>query len=113
MSEGIELTTCQVDHRAFKAQEGTMIQRQSTTETEIPFCLIPKVIASQIRKYGDKVYSISVERTGGHNYNISFCTRSLPKELIAQGSEVPPPPGQPFINRYDRSRDNSLEGERV
>jgi len=113
MSEGIELTTCQVDHSAFNAQEGTMTQRQLTTETEIPFCLIPKVIASHISKHGDKVYSISVERTGGHNYNISFCTRSPPEELIAQGSEVPPPPGHPFINRYDRSRDNSIEGERV
>jgi hypothetical protein len=113
MSEGIELTSCPVDHRACKAQEGTMIQRQSATGTEIPFCLIPEVIASQIRKHGDKGYRISVERTVGHNYTISFCTRSLPEELRAQGSEVPSPPGQPFINRYDRSRDNSLEGERV
>jgi hypothetical protein len=90
-----------------------MTQRQSTTETEIPLCLVPKVIASQIRRHGDKVYRISVERTDWHNYNISVCTRSLPKELIAQGSKVPLPARQPFINRDDRSRDDSCEGERV
>jgi len=113
MSEGIELTTCQVDHRAFKAQEGTMIQRQSTTETGIPFCLVPKVIASHISKHGGKVYSISVKRTDLHNCNISFCTRSPPEKQGTEGSKVPPPPVQSCMNRYDRSCANSIEGERV
>ena len=113
MSEGIEHTTRKVDQSAFNAQEGTMTQRQLTTETEIPLCLVPTVIASHISKHGGKVYSISVERTDLHNCNISFCTRSQPEKQGAQGSEVPPPPRQAVVNRDDRSRDNSHEGERV
>ncbi|HUT38101.1 MAG TPA: hypothetical protein VMW77_02225 [Methanoregula sp.] len=51
-----------------------MTARRSATETEIPLCLIPAVIARQINRQGGSVYRISVKRTCRHHYNLTVRT---------------------------------------
>ena len=58
-----------------------MTKSKSVTESEVPLYLLPRAIAHQINRIGDKVYRISVKRTHWHHYNITVRTKSLPKEL--------------------------------
>jgi len=51
-------------------------------ETGIPLFLLPRAIARQIKKTGDRIYRISVKRTNHHLYNVSVRTKSLPRELM-------------------------------
>jgi hypothetical protein len=58
-----------------------MARDRSNDEKEIPLFLIPRIIAMQIKKTGDRIYRISVKRTHWHHYNVSVRTKALPKEL--------------------------------
>lgn len=69
-----------------------MVRVRLNEETEIPLFLIPRIIARQIIKTGDRVYRISVKRTHWHHYNISVRIKTLPRELMP-GSGAGPVPG--------------------
>lgn len=51
-------------------------------ETGIPLYILPRVIARQIKKTGDRIYRISVKRTEHHHYSVSVRTKTLPRELM-------------------------------
>lgn len=72
-----------------------MARDRSNDEKEIPLFLIPRIIATQIKKTGDRIYRISVKRTHWHHYNVSVRTKALPKELapgraavVSRGMEI-------------------------
>ena len=58
-----------------------MPKSKSITAGEIPLYLLPRAIALQINRMGDKVYRISVKRTHWHHYNVSVRTKSVCREL--------------------------------
>jgi len=60
---------------------------------EIPLFLLPRIIAEQIVKTGDRIYRISVKRTHWHHYNVSVRTKALPRELApgCSGGMLPSP----------------------
>jgi len=59
-----------------------MVRVRLNEETGIPLFLIPRIIARQIMKTGDRVYRISVKRTHWHHYNVSVRIKTLPRELM-------------------------------
>lgn len=63
-----------------------MARLRSNDAKEIPLFLLPRIIAEQILKTGDKIYRISVKRTHWHHYNVSVRTKALPRELAPGGS---------------------------
>jgi hypothetical protein len=71
-----------------------MARIRSNDEKEIPLFLLPRIIAKQIMKTGDRIYRISVKRTHWHHYNISVRTKSLPRELAPGRSAVFSPAAQ-------------------
>ena len=38
----------------------------------VPLYLIPQTLADEIRKYGDSILKVQVERTSGHTYLLKF-----------------------------------------
>ena len=49
-------------------------------ETEITLHLLPVVIARQIRKIGDKICHISLQRTHGYRDNVTVRTKAIRNE---------------------------------
>lgn len=66
-----------------------MMKARSARENEVPLCLVPRVISRMIPGRGGKVYSIRMERTHYHHYNVPVRTRLLPKELRPVQEPVP------------------------
>jgi len=58
-----------------------MVRIRANDQDEIPLFLLPRIIAEQILKTGDRIYRISVKRTHWHHYNVSVRTKALPREL--------------------------------
>jgi len=58
-----------------------MVRIRANDEREIPLFLLPRIIAEQVLKTGDRIYRISVKRTHWHHYNVSIRTKALPREL--------------------------------
>ena len=58
-----------------------MTAHRLATETELPLCLMPTVIARQIKMRGEAVYRISVKRIHWHHFNITVRTKSLNREF--------------------------------
>ncbi|MDD1687847.1 hypothetical protein [Methanoregula sp.] len=58
-----------------------MVRIRANDEREIPLFLLPRIIAEQVLKTGDRIYRISVKRTHWHHYNVSVRTKALPREL--------------------------------
>ena len=65
-----------------------MVRIRANDAKEIPLFLLPRIIAEQVLKTGDRIYRISVKRTHWHHYNVSVRTRALPREL-APGPVAP------------------------
>jgi hypothetical protein len=72
-----------------------MTARRSATETGIPLCLIPAVIARQIKLYGGVVYRISAKTTCRQHYNITVRTKSLNREFKIRSERALPFAGDP------------------
>jgi hypothetical protein len=58
-----------------------MVRIRANDQDEIPLFLLPRIIAEQVLKTGDRIYRISVKRTHWHHYNVSIRTKALPREL--------------------------------
>jgi len=58
-----------------------MVRLRANEVKEIPLFLLPRIIAEQVLKTGDRIYRISVKRTHWHHYNVSVRTKALPREL--------------------------------
>ncbi len=58
-----------------------MVRIRTNDAKEIPLFLLPRIIAEQILKTGDRIYRISVKRTHWHHFNVSVRTKALPREL--------------------------------
>jgi len=70
-----------------------MVRIRSNDQDEIPLFLLPRIIAEQVLKTGDRIYRISVKRTHWHHYNVSVRTKALPRELAPgrMGGVLPDP----------------------
>ena len=58
-----------------------MVRIRANDAKEIPLFLLPRIIAEQVLKTGDRIYRISVKRTEHHHYSVSVRTKTLPREL--------------------------------
>jgi hypothetical protein len=68
---------------------------RSATETGIPLCLIPAVIARQIKLHGGVVHRISVKRTCKHHYTVTVRTKSLNREFKIRNERALPSADDP------------------
>jgi len=64
-----------------------MVRIRANDVKEIPLFLLPRIIAEQVLKTGDRIYRISVKRTHWHHFNVSVRTKALPRELMPGCSE--------------------------
>jgi len=70
---------------------GNVGRPEVTTEQveEIPLYLIPKAIAEQIKKNGDAVFHIQVERKFHHRYTVKVETLDEHARRVAHGNPAP------------------------
>jgi hypothetical protein len=76
-----------------------MVRIRSNDQDEIPLFLLPRIIAEQVLKTGDRIYRISVKRTHWHHYNVSVRTKALPRELAPAITAGFVPGAQPAAGR--------------